>query len=127
MHRLSSIWRHSRPFSFLASSRVPFSGYKSIRGTHLVVQPRTASTASYMYKLPQPHIQDPTDHKMTLTTDVTLETFGNFDLLRRVKLDYTDVEISRWRSRVTGLNIVHLDFDGECILQHWGVTLVLTL
>ena len=41
------------------------------------------------------------------------ETFGNFDLVKRVQLDYTDVAVSKWRSRVTGLSIVHLDFEGE--------------
>ena len=40
------------------------------------------------------------------------ETFGNFDLIRRVKLDFTDVTVSSWRSRVTGLNVVHLDYEG---------------
>ena len=39
------------------------------------------------------------------------EKYGNFDLLQRVKLDFTDVVISKWRSRVTGLSIVHLDYD----------------
>lgn len=41
------------------------------------------------------------------------ETFGNFDLVKRVKLGYTDVTISKWKSRVTGLSIVHLDYEGE--------------
>lgn len=52
---------------------------------------------------------------MTSTTDNKAETFGNFDLLKRVKLDYTDVVISKWQSRVTGLSVVHVDFEGECI------------
>ncbi len=41
------------------------------------------------------------------------ERYGNFDLLQRVKLDFTDVTVSKWRSRVTGLSIVHLDYDGQ--------------
>jgi hypothetical protein len=41
------------------------------------------------------------------------ETFGNFDLVKRVQLDYTDVVVSKWQSRVTGLSIVHLDFEGK--------------
>lgn len=41
------------------------------------------------------------------------ETYGNFDLVRRVKLDFTDVVVSKWRSRVTGLSIVHLDYEGH--------------
>jgi hypothetical protein len=40
-------------------------------------------------------------------------TFGNFDLIKTVKLDFTDVVVSKWRSRVTGLSVVHLDYDGE--------------
>jgi hypothetical protein len=39
-------------------------------------------------------------------------SFGNFDLVRKVKLDYTDVTISKWRSRTTGLSVVHLDYEG---------------
>jgi hypothetical protein len=40
------------------------------------------------------------------------ETYGNFDLVKRVKLDFTDVTVSKWRSRVSGLTIVHLDYEG---------------
>jgi hypothetical protein len=39
-------------------------------------------------------------------------TYRNFDLVRKFKLDFTDVEVSKWRSRVTGLSVVHLDYDG---------------
>lgn len=44
------------------------------------------------------------------------EKFGNFDLVRRFKLDFTDVTISKWRSRITGLSVVHLDYEGQQIL-----------
>ena len=40
------------------------------------------------------------------------ESFANFDLVKRVKLDFTDVTVSKWRSRVTGLSVVHLDYEG---------------
>jgi hypothetical protein len=40
------------------------------------------------------------------------KAYGNFDLVKRVKLDYTDVVVSRWQSRVTGLTVVHLDYEG---------------
>lgn len=39
-------------------------------------------------------------------------SFGNFDLVQRVQLDYTDVVVSKWRSRVSGLTLVHLDYEG---------------
>jgi len=45
----------------------------------------------------------------------THETYGNFDLVKRVKLNFTDVTVSKWRSRVTGLSIVHLDYEGHSI------------
>lgn len=43
------------------------------------------------------------------------ETFGNFDLVKRLKLDFTDVTVSKWRSRVTGLSVVHLDYEGKLV------------
>lgn len=49
---------------------------------------------------------------MTSTTTPMSENYGNFDRVVDVKLDYTDVRVSRWRSRVTGLNVVHLDYEG---------------
>lgn len=39
-------------------------------------------------------------------------TFGPFDLKHRVKLDYTDVVVSKWQSRESGLTVVHIDYDG---------------
>lgn len=38
--------------------------------------------------------------------------YGNFDLVTRARLDYADILVSKWRSRVTGLSIVHLDYNG---------------
>jgi hypothetical protein len=40
------------------------------------------------------------------------ESFQNFDLIKRVKLDFTDVTVSKWKSRVTGLSVIHLDYEG---------------
>lgn len=42
---------------------------------------------------------------------------GNFDLLKRIKLDYTDVVVSKWKSRKTGLTVVHMDYEGEFLLR----------
>lgn len=46
------------------------------------------------------------------------EKFGNFDLVKRVKLDFTDVTVSKWRSRITGLSVVHLDYEGVCAVVY---------
>ncbi|KAJ2928846.1 hypothetical protein H1R20_g8241, partial [Candolleomyces eurysporus] len=43
------------------------------------------------------------------------EHFGNFDLVKRVKLDFTDVSVSKWRSRITGLTVVHLDYEAPIV------------
>jgi hypothetical protein len=40
------------------------------------------------------------------------DSYGNFDLVKRVKLDFTPVTVSKWKSRVTGLTVVHLDYEG---------------
>jgi hypothetical protein len=48
------------------------------------------------------------------TINPTLESpVGSFDLKARVKLNYTDVTVSKWQSRDSGLTVVHLDYDGE--------------
>ena len=48
------------------------------------------------------------------------ESFANFDLVKRIKLDFTDVTVSKWRSRVTGLSVVHLDYEGELPSVLWA-------
>jgi hypothetical protein len=53
-------------------------------------------------------VQEPNTSAMTHIP----ESFGNFDLVKKLKLDYTDVLVSKWRSRRTGLTVVHLDYDG---------------
>ena len=40
------------------------------------------------------------------------ETFGNYDLVKKFKLEFTDVVVSKWKSRSTGLTVIHLDYDG---------------
>ncbi|KAF9044800.1 hypothetical protein BDZ89DRAFT_1191615 [Hymenopellis radicata] len=49
------------------------------------------------------------------------ETFGNFDLIKRVKVDYTDVVISKWKSRETGLTVVHLDYEAPIVNGYFVV------
>ena len=41
-----------------------------------------------------------------------IETHDNFDLVKRFKLDFADIHVSKWRSRDSGLSVVHLDYDG---------------
>lgn len=50
------------------------------------------------------------------------ESFGNFDLIKQVKLKFTDVTISKWQSRVTGLSIVHLDYEGMSFSYSFATT-----
>lgn len=51
----------------------------------------------------------------SVAPDDAFMSFGNFDLVQQVKLDYTDVVVSKWRSRVSGLTLVHLDYEGVCL------------
>ena len=39
-------------------------------------------------------------------------SYGNFDLVKRVPVDKTHIVVSKWRSRVTGLSVVHIDYEG---------------
>lgn len=39
-------------------------------------------------------------------------SYGNFDLVKRVLVDKTNIVVSKWRSRVTGLSVVHIDYEG---------------
>ncbi|KDR85083.1 hypothetical protein GALMADRAFT_233694 [Galerina marginata CBS 339.88] len=56
---------------------------------------------------------------MSMTEPV--ESFGNYDLVKRVKLDFTDVVISKWKSRETGLTIIHLDYEAPIVNGYFVV------
>ena len=43
--------------------------------------------------------------------------FGNFDLLTKFEVDSSHTVVSKWRSRKTGLSIVHLDYEGSSALH----------
>lgn len=62
----------------------------------------------------------PNSHRLSMSK--TPEQFGNFDLIKRVKLDFTDVVISKWKSRTTGLSVVHLDYEGERSRPYSNIT-----
>ncbi|KAF7347762.1 hypothetical protein MVEN_01533700 [Mycena venus] len=68
-------------------------------------------------RTPSPH-PNPFNRKMASTTQ---EKFGNFDLVRSIKLGFTDVHVSKWRSRVTGLSIVHLDYEAPIVNGYFAV------
>ncbi|KAL0951071.1 hypothetical protein HGRIS_007809 [Hohenbuehelia grisea] len=55
------------------------------------------------------------------STAMAKETFGNFDLVRRVSLDFTDVVVSKWKSRTTGLSVVHLDYEAPLVNGYFVV------
>lgn len=41
------------------------------------------------------------------------QTYKNFDLVTTFKTPFADINVSKWRSRVSGLSVVHLEYDGE--------------
>lgn len=49
------------------------------------------------------------------------KTNGNFELVRRVKLEFTDVILEMWRSKVTGLTVVHLDYEAPLVNGYFVV------
>lgn len=44
-------------------------------------------------------------------------SYGNFDLVKQVKLNYTEVDVAKWKSRITGLTVVHVDFESEVVVM----------
>ncbi|KAG8786710.1 hypothetical protein FRC15_010850 [Serendipita sp. 397] len=53
--------------------------------------------------------------------DMNSESLGNFDLLKRVDVGYTPVTVSKWRSRVTGLSVVHIDYEAPIVKGYFAV------
>lgn len=110
MLKLSSIFRVrpcSPSLSFKSRTNFKFATHTRTRDTHSVA----AFPGSAPSPLSSPSLR--TSAKLENAMAPTSETFGNFDLIKRVKLDYTDVEVSKWQSRETGLSVVHIDFEGE--------------
>ena len=50
--------------------------------------------------------------QMPMQSFSTLKSYGNFDLVKRFRLELANAEISKWRSRITGLTLVHVDYEG---------------
>ena len=44
-------------------------------------------------------------------------SYGNFDLIKKFKVDTGDIVVSKYKSRETGLSIVHLDYDGKFLTE----------
>ncbi|KLO20262.1 hypothetical protein SCHPADRAFT_817077 [Schizopora paradoxa] len=50
-----------------------------------------------------------------------LKSFGNFDLVRRDVLGFSDITVSRWRSRESGLTVIHLDYEAPIVKGYFTV------
>ncbi|KAG8934411.1 hypothetical protein FRC02_010045 [Tulasnella sp. 418] len=55
-------------------------------------------------------------------TKLQPESYGNFDLTQRHKLDYADISVQKWVSRETGLSVVHLDYESPIVKGYFVVT-----
>jgi len=115
MQRLSSTWRH---FAANRQTLTPLRISWSRQLHYSDILFRTADAAAGLQRTP-----------LSLPTSMTqsAESFGNYDLIKRVKLDFTDVAISKWRSRVTGLTVIHLDYEGkvyEWLDRHYNLTAI---
>ncbi|KAJ8494623.1 hypothetical protein ONZ51_g2236 [Trametes cubensis] len=50
-----------------------------------------------------------------------LDSHGNFDLVKKFKLDFADIHVSKWKSRSSGLSVVHLDYDAPLVNGYFVV------
>ena len=71
------------------------------------------STNTPRVALAQQSNMSPTSTLQQPSPSASPESYGNFDLIERVKLSGFDFAVSRWRSRMTGLKLVHLDYEGK--------------
>ncbi|PVF93786.1 hypothetical protein CPB86DRAFT_714671 [Serendipita vermifera] len=55
-----------------------------------------------------------------------VDTIGNFRLTQKIKLNYTDVTITKWQSQQTGLRVVHVDYEGPIINGYFAVATEIT-
>ncbi|KAH9858191.1 Metalloenzyme, LuxS/M16 peptidase-like protein [Lenzites betulinus] len=54
-------------------------------------------------------------------TAANATTHGNFDLVKKFKLDFADIHVSKWKSRSSGLSVVHLDYDAPLVNGYFVV------
>lgn len=71
------------------------------------------STNTPRVALAQQSNMSPTSTLQQPSSSTSPESYGNFDLIERVKLGGFDITVSSWCSRMTGLKVVHLDYEGK--------------
>ncbi|TFK41069.1 Metalloenzyme, LuxS/M16 peptidase-like protein [Crucibulum laeve] len=101
LRRLSTLWRNTLPAFHPARTASPFLRSQHVSSHNFLI--REAHSSS---QLPMSH---PT------------ESFGNFDLVKKLKLEFTDVVVSKWKSRITGLTVVHLDYEAPIVNGYFVV------
>lgn len=120
MNSLSTFWRHC---GHLPSSFGPLRSFPASLATLPFLpratrpRPRFFSVHSSIRALATHPAMSPS-LESTASVPSSPESYGNFDLVRRVKLDFTDTIITKWRSRVTGLSVVHIGYDGKLPMPH---------
>ena len=110
--RSSRLWlRSAKPSPPQSFSRLPL---------NLLSRPtRTSTLCSHSGPLLSRHYSS-SRYNLTMSpvANGIGEKYGNFDLVTRAKLGYADILVSKWKSRVTGLSVVHLDYTGM-FKTHW--------
>ncbi|KAG6337340.1 hypothetical protein ID866_1765 [Astraeus odoratus] len=53
----------------------------------------------------------PTLNGVSPVLDSSSRVFANFDLIKRIQLDNAGIVVTKWQSRITGLTVVHLDYE----------------
>ncbi|KAF9473122.1 hypothetical protein BDN70DRAFT_886165 [Pholiota conissans] len=112
MQGLSNFFRRL-PFTSkrrpLIPTRLKSAGFNNFRD--FVTRPAHTSSQDQRTKLSQ----------LPVSMVRSPEKYQNFDLIKRVKLDFTDVVVSKWKSRITGLTIIHLDYEAPIVNGYFVV------
>jgi len=69
-------------------------------------------------KMSSPFIKE---EKAPTKDTLGVEWVGNFELLGQTSLNDTDATITRWRSKETGLKVVHVDYEGPIVKGYFAV------
>ncbi|KAL4071016.1 Metalloenzyme, LuxS/M16 peptidase-like protein [Scleroderma citrinum] len=86
------------------------SGRRVVSSNSISVRP-LASNSKFFFSHCRPIASMPNAANGPTVLGDSCQSFANFDLVKRVVLDKTDIVVSKWQSRVTGLTIVHLDYE----------------
>ncbi|KAG8823488.1 hypothetical protein FRC17_009313 [Serendipita sp. 399] len=124
----------SSPTTPLSIQKRQTASSRSFVGTRLALFSVTAAFIAYITMMYMPNTLHEVHNPLVPSSnpniaDVAIDVstlregdyIGNFELRKKIKLNYTDVTITKWRSIESGLEVVHVDYQGPIINGYFAV------